>query len=186
VKELILEKLRPVHITDIGCGGGDLALKMVKLGRRLKWAVKVTGVDANPHVIAYARAHCKHEPAIDFRQLDIFSTAFSSMSTDIITATLFLHHFTDQQLVDLFSVMKKRARVGIVINDIHRHPVAYHSIRILTKLFSRSPMVKNDAPVSVSRAFKRSELEKILKDSGIVNYSLKWKWAFRWQLVIMV
>ncbi|MEQ9414600.1 MAG: SAM-dependent methyltransferase, partial [Cyclobacteriaceae bacterium] len=64
------------------------------------------------------------------------------------------------------------------------HWFAYHSIRLLTKWFSKSPMVQFDAPVSVLRAFHRSDIISILKDAGINNYSLKWKWAFRWQLII--
>jgi hypothetical protein len=45
-------------------------------------------------------------------------------------------------------------------------------------------MVKYDAPLSVQRAFKRNELELILEKAGIMNYKLRWKWAFRWQLII--
>jgi 2-polyprenyl-3-methyl-5-hydroxy-6-metoxy-1,4-benzoquinol methylase len=184
VKKLL--KLNPgqLRIADIGCGGGDMALKIANVARKMGRQVKVTGVDANPYIVAYAVKHCAHEPMVDFKAIDIFSSAFLTMPLDIVTATLFLHHFTDQQLIDLFSAMKQKVRVGMVINDIHRHRVAYHSIRILTKLFSKSPMVQNDGPLSVRRAFKRSDLVSIMKKAGIENYELKWKWAFRWQLVI--
>jgi hypothetical protein len=74
--------------------------------------------------------------------------------------------------------------VGIVVNDLHRHWLAYHAIKILTRLFSKSAMVKYDAPLSVLRGFTRGELADILKKAGIVQYTLKWKWAFRWQIII--
>ena len=45
-------------------------------------------------------------------------------------------------------------------------------------------MVKFDAPLSVLRGFSRNEWIEILNQAGIVNYSLKWKWAFRWQIVV--
>jgi len=95
-----------------------------------------------------------------------------------------MHHFSQQQLVGLVRTMKQQSRIGFVINDIHRHILAYHAIRILTMLFSRSPMVKFDAPLSVRRAFKRKELELILETAGIGNYTIKWKWAFRWQVIV--
>lgn len=184
LSQLLKETPGAVHITDIGCGGGDMALKIIRFGRRLGRNWSVTGIDANLNIVAYAARHCKGEPNADFRTMDVFSYEFSKTSTDVIVATLFLHHFTDQQLVDLLAVMKKRARIGIVINDLHRHPLAYHSITLLTRLFSRSPMVKNDGPLSVRRAFKRKELQSILAKAGIVKYTLSWKWAFRWKLVI--
>jgi hypothetical protein len=45
-------------------------------------------------------------------------------------------------------------------------------------------MVKFDAPLSVLRAFSKTELNDILYKAGITEFSLKWKWAFRWQLII--
>jgi len=80
--------------------------------------------------------------------------------------------------------LKNQVKTAIIVNDIHRHPLAYYSIKWLTSLFSKSSMVKFDAPLSVLRAFKRNELKSILKKAGVENYQLRWRWAFRWQLII--
>ena len=69
---------------------------------------------------------------------------------------------------------------GFFINDLHRHPLAYYLIKWLTKLFSKSYLVKYDAPLSVARAFKKKEWEILLKDAGITNYTIQWQWAFRY------
>lgn len=166
-----------IHIADYGCGGGDLANKIFRWGKKKDLDLKVTGVDANPHIIGYAK---KHNPEVSFVALDVFK---NQTTYDIITATLFVHHFDEEQLVELFRSMTSHARIGVVINDIHRHSLAYHSIRLLTKYFSKSEMVKFDAPLSVRRSFKKKELINILEKAGIKDYSLKWKWAFRWQLI---
>ncbi|MBA4057205.1 MAG: SAM-dependent methyltransferase, partial [Marivirga sp.] len=71
-----------------------------------------------------------------------------------------------------------------IINDIHRHSLAYYSIRLLTKVFSKSSMVKFDAPLSVRRAFTKKELLEILNEAGIKKYTIQWKWAFRWQVLV--
>ncbi len=165
---------RILTVADFGCGGGDLAAKISK-----KLNVKVTGIDANPHIVAYAR---NRYPGISFITQDVFE---NTTTYDIITATLFVHHFDDDQLVRLFRSMKEHSRVGVVINDIHRHPLSYYSIKWLTKFFSRSAMVKFDAPLSVRRAFKKKELVEILDKAGIRNYKISWKWAFRYQLIIL-
>ena len=181
VKQLLKENKRgPIHILDLGCGGGDM-LKLLK--RRINIEATGKGIDANPHIVEYAQQH-NHDPAISFAAMDILSDDFRRESCDVAIATLFFHHFSDSQLVEIFSHLKKQARMGIVINDLHRHPLAYHSIKLLTKLFSKSEMVKNDGPLSVLRGFSRQELISILKQAGIENYSLTWKWAFRWQIII--
>ena len=157
---------------------------LAELFKRKKLGAIFTGIDANPNIIAYAVANSTDYPNISYQTLDILTPEFRSERYDIVFATLFFHHFTEGQLVEIFSSLKEQTKIGIVINDLHRHWLAYYSIKLLTKLFSKSSMVKNDAPLSVHRGFRKSELIEILRKAGIRNYSLKWKWAFRWQLVI--
>mgnify|MGYP003578018949 FL=1 len=76
------------------------------------------------------------------------------------------------------------SRYAVIINDLHRYPAAYYSIGILTKLFSKSPLVKHDSKLSVLRGFKKGELIRLLKEAGVSKYRIKWMWAFRWQVVI--
>jgi len=173
-----------VKIVDVGCGSGDILRLIRKFCNKNNYQAALTGIDANPNITAYARAHTKPSEEIAFLSLDIFSEAFQRMKFDILTATLFFHHFTDNQLVDFFQKMKNQLSIGLVINDIHRHWFAYHSIKWLTGLFSKSYMVRNDAPVSVMRAFKKKELMSILERAGIKNYTIRWMWAFRWQVII--
>lgn len=173
-----------LHVADLGCGSGEmLRLLSTRLTKKYPGA-RFTGIDANPHIVAYAQQHVAGESDIHIAQADILSATFRQQSFDVILATLFLHHFSSEQLVEIFSNLHRQARVGIVVNDLHRHPLAYYSIKFLTRLFSRSTMVQYDAPLSVARGFSRAELEAILKAAGITVYSLRWRWAFRWSLVI--
>jgi hypothetical protein len=99
---------------------------------------------------------------------------------DIIFSSLFCHHFTNEELERQLQWMQRHARVGFFVNDLHRHPLAYYSIKWLTAIFSKSYLVKNDAPLSVLRGFSRKEWQQLLNNAGIVNFSVSWKWAFRW------
>lgn len=176
-------RVNDVHIADLGCGGGEMLRLILKWAERKSQKVTLIGVDANASVVEFARKHTKKNQHIEFEAIDIFSEAFKAKSFDIVTGTLFFHHFTTEELITFFRQLKKQTRIGLVINDIHRHWAAYHSIQWLTKLFSKSSMVKNDAPLSVLRAFKRSELRFILDQAGFTNYSIRWMWAFRWQVI---
>jgi 2-polyprenyl-3-methyl-5-hydroxy-6-metoxy-1,4-benzoquinol methylase len=175
-----------IHIADLGCGGGDMLILMAEWARKNNVKVQFTGIDANEYIINYAKQNTKHYPEISYKVLDIFSPEFSRHYFDIITCTLFCHHFTDQQLITLFSQLRQQAQVGIVINDLHRHPLAYHSIKWLTQWFSKSYLVKNDAKLSVLRSFRKTDLEHILQQAGIQKSSIGWKWAFRWQVIVNV
>lgn len=170
-----------LNLADLGCGSGDMLRLIEAWGLKRNIRFQLTGIDANPNVIHFAR----HQfPQHSFHQLDIFSAEFRQMQFDLINCTLFLHHFTRDQLIGLLRQFKDQTSIGFIINDLHRHWFAYHSIRLITKALSRSPMVKMDAPISVLRGFLKSELEELLLEAGIQNYRLHWKWAFRWQLIV--
>ena len=173
-----------ITIVDLGCGGGDMLIAIARYGRRNNLTLKLLGIDANPHIIEFARRNCEAYPEIEFQVIDIFSSQFSELEFDVAIATLFTHHFRSTKLSQLCTKLRKQAKLGVVINDLHRHWFAYYSIKLLTLLFSKSSMVRYDAPLSVLRSFRKNEWLQILKQGGISNYSIRWKWAFRWQLII--
>ena len=158
-------------------------VEMAKKANKSDRKAKFTGIDANAHIIDYARGNTRNYPEITYQSINIFSEEFKKMECDIIHCCLFLHHFSNQELIELFRTFKSQAKIGVIVNDLHRHPLAFWSIKLLTRLFSKSEMVRNDAAVSVARGFKKAELIELLAKAGIDRYSLSWKWAFRWKLV---
>ena len=181
----LLRKKAPekLVIADLGCGGGDILKLVARWAKQNKLEVELIGYDANPHIIEYAKENCANFENIRFEVEDIFSDEFKEKRFDIILCTLFTHHFRDEDLSKIFRQFKTQTSLGVVINDLHRHPLAYHSIKLLVNLFSKSEWVKNDGPLSVLRSFKRNELIELMKAAEIQRYHLKWMWAFRWQLV---
>jgi 2-polyprenyl-3-methyl-5-hydroxy-6-metoxy-1,4-benzoquinol methylase len=173
-----------LEIADLGCGGGDMLVLMARWARRRRLAVRFTGVDANDYTINYARQHTASFPEIAYLYANVFSPEFQSQRYDVVTCTLFCHHFTDDELIALFRSLKQQVRVGFVINDLHRHWFAYHSIKWLTRWFSKSYLVRNDAKLSVRRSFRRADWQRILQAAGIGRYEIVWRWAFRWRIVV--
>ncbi len=186
-----LGKMRSKHpqhsalkIADLGCGRGDMLRLILSWAKRRKQPVELTGIDANRYVVTAARNNLKDLPEIKLLAQNVLAEDFGQHRFDIVIGTLFYHHFTDEELVSFFSALKNNTRIGFIINDIHRHPAAYYAIGLLTSWFSKSSMVKFDAPLSVLRAFKKAELDAILRRSGLQTFTIRWRWAFRWQVVV--
>ncbi len=176
-----------LRILDVGTGIGDYPMQFVRWGTRRKIEVSVVAVDLSERIIRYARKQAKKWEAnisdrVTFLEADARSLPFESGSFDLATAALFFHHLSKEEGVTVLREMSRVARTGIIVNDIHRTPLAYHGIRAFTSVFGFSTMVRHDGPLSVRRAFKRSELVQIASEAGLVEYSVRWHWAFRWIL----
>jgi 2-polyprenyl-3-methyl-5-hydroxy-6-metoxy-1,4-benzoquinol methylase len=169
---------RDLIICEIGCGGGDNLQVIDQWCRRKKLRLRTIGIDINPDCIAYASAMFK-DPLAEWISSDYKMVSFTE-KPDIIFNSLFCHHFDDDQMIEILRWMKEHSRLGFFINDLHRNSLAFYAIKWLTRLFSKSYLVKNDAPLSVKRGFKRNELKNFLNRAGIGDYTIDWKWAFRW------
>jgi ubiquinone/menaquinone biosynthesis C-methylase UbiE len=184
VQRLIKGKKSSVTIAEIGCGGGDNLKAIYRWSRANKIPASFIGIDINEACIDFAIENCSNIPGVKFITSDYRKIYFGEATPDIIFSSLFCHHFTNDQLVEMLVWLKQNTRRGFFINDLQRHPVAFHSIKWLTKLFSRSYLVRNDAPISVMRGFSRKEWETLLSEAGITKYSIQWKWAFRYLITV--
>ncbi len=171
-------------ISDWGCGGGDSLRIIAKWARKRNIKLQLIGVDATASAIQYARDKSGDFPEISYILADVMSEELISNQFNIVISSLFTHHFSDENWVRLVQKMSDCAADYVVINDLHRHWFAFHSIGALTSVFSKSEMVKHDSKLSVLRSFKRTELDELLKRGGFNNFSIKWMWAFRWQICI--
>jgi 2-polyprenyl-3-methyl-5-hydroxy-6-metoxy-1,4-benzoquinol methylase len=169
-----------VTICEIGCGGGDNLVAIQKWCNKRNIPVAFIGIDINPHCIDVASKRALSNLQLihcDYKDVQL------EKQPDIIFSSLFCHHFSDREMVKQLKWMKSNARLGFFINDLHRHKVAYYSIKVLTRMFSNSYLVKHDAPLSVARGFTKDEWLQFFNFAGISNYSIEWKWAFRWLVV---
>jgi 2-polyprenyl-3-methyl-5-hydroxy-6-metoxy-1,4-benzoquinol methylase len=182
----VLDKLvtdKPVTIVDIGSGAGDMLRAIQQWAIAKRKNVNLVGIDYNPVMVGYATWHSAGRN-IAYKQWNVYDDTVLNENADIVTCSLFLHHFTHEEAVDLLKRMYKIANRAVIINDLHRHWFAYYGIKLLTNLFSKTYMVKNDAPLSVARAFRRKDWMHLLQAAGISHYTIKWCWAWRWQVVL--
>src|SRR6185437_11161243 len=175
-----LDKL--ISIVEIGCGGGDNLFAVHRFLEKKNIPSEITGIDIKQECIDTARQQSKIKAS--WMCSDYHDIAWKEHKPDIIFSSLFCHHFTDEELVEQLQWLKANSKLGFFINDLQRHPLAYHSIKILTRLFSKSYLVKNDAPLSVKRGFIKKDWENILNKANISSYHLSWQWAFRYLLCV--
>ncbi|MES2776653.1 MAG: methyltransferase domain-containing protein [Bacteroidota bacterium] len=170
---------KQIHICEIGCGGGDNLLALLKYCNKKNIAVTFTGIDIKQSCIDFAATRQPLQQHTTWIVSDYAKVVFTSRP-DIVFSSLFCHHFTHEELVVQLQWMKENSHIGFFINDLQRHWLAYYSIKMLTRLFSKSYLVKNDAPLSVARGFNKNEWREIFANAGITNYKIGWKWAFRY------
>ena len=174
----LLENRSKITICEIGCGGGDNLLAIVKWCRKKNVEVNCVGIDMKEACIQVAQSRSLLQNISKWVVSDYALVSFD-VKPDIVFSSLFCHHFTEVELVQQLRWMQANCTLGFFINDLHRHWLAYYSIKWLTKIFSKSYLVKNDAPLSVARGFLLSEWKALGKTAQIVGPQVEWKWAFR-------
>lgn len=176
---LLQKGAKKVHICEIGCGGGDNLLAINKWCKKLGVEATFTGIDIKEECIAYAKEQQALPPCTQWICSDYREVSFTE-KPDIIFSSLFCHHFTNEELVQQLRWMQQQSTRGFFINDLQRHSLAYYSIKLLTRMFSKSYLVKNDAPLSVARGFIKQDWKTIFLQANITAYQVKWQWAFRY------
>ena len=171
-----------IKIVDLGCGHGDILRDVAKFGRENNYSFSLLGIDANINAITYAKELSREYTELSFKAIDIFSEDFKKQSYDIVLCTLFLHHFKNNELISFLKTIVKKATIGVVVNDLHRHKLAYYLFKLIS-FFVKNKMIREDGLTSILRAFKRKDLENISKQIK-VYFSIQWKWAFRYLWIL--
>lgn len=160
---------------DVGAATGDVARTVKKAFPQsqvtcLDWQTRNLRFAPHPKVAGNA-----------------FALPFDDGAFDVVHCALFLHHFTDEQVVELLAKMKRCARQAVVLQDLERHPLAYYFLPATAWLLRWSSLVLHDGPISVEAAFHAEELEALARRAGLAQGHVErhWPW-FRLSLVAKV
>lgn len=176
---MLRKNKQKIHVCEIGCGGGDNLVAIHRWCRKHNVEATFTGIDIKEECIRFAEIKKELQGYTNWLVSD-YKKVFFQEKPDIIFSSLFCHHFTEEELVIQLQWMKENSGIGFFINDLQRHPLAYHSIKNLASIFSKSYLVKNDAPLSVKRGFVKKEWQQIFTSAGITSCQMQWQWAFRY------
>ncbi len=170
---------KALTICEIGCGGGDNLVALNHWCQQKNIKAKFIGIDLKEPCIALGNTHKPLLKNTTWIVSDYRNVVFEQ-KPDVIFSSLFCHHFTNGQLIEQLLWMQQNSTIGFFINDLQRNPLAYYLIKALSFLFSSSYLVKNDAPLSVARGFKKREWQCFFQSANLLQYQVDWKWAFRY------
>jgi ubiquinone/menaquinone biosynthesis C-methylase UbiE len=159
-----------ISLLDIGTGAADIPLALIEHGRAAGRLVRITGVDHRPEVLEAAivadpRITATGELALhvaDGRALPYPDDAFG-----IAHASLLVHHLEPDAARALLAEMGRVARLGVVVNDLVRGRRAWLGAWLLSRIATRNRLTRNDAPLSVRRAYSVAELTALLAAAGL-------------------
>lgn len=171
-----------LSILDVGAGSGDVNRPLLRWAARHGIDLQITLMDINPETCAEAADYYLDEPRVQVEQGDVLN--LPANYADIVTASLFVHHFPDAQLPTVFTRMLQASRIGLVVNDLHRHAFAWAFIWGATRLLSRNRMIRHDGPLSVRRGFRGSDFERLRATPGMGQLRYAWRPFFRYLVVV--
>jgi len=175
---------RPARLTilDVGAGSGDVNRLLLAWAATCNITLHITLVDIHPETCASAAAYYRDDPRVQVICSDLLHLGMQP--ADIVTATLFTHHFPSEQLAEVLATLRRTARIGVVVNDLHRHPLAWAGIWVATRLFSRNRMIRHDAPLSVQRGFRSPDLDQLRSTPALSSMTYVWRPFFRYLITI--
>lgn len=166
-----IPKGQPVTILDLATGTADIPRAISSWARQHGVPVRIVASDASEEILALAReAVTDHDVTI--ARHDARSVPLPDHAVDIVLCSLSLHHFDPDDAVRVLREMDRLARTGFILNDLRRDRFGYAAAWVASRLTTRNRLTRNDAPLSVLRAYTPSELAELLLRAGIENSTI--------------
>jgi SAM-dependent methyltransferase len=157
----------PVTVLDVGAGGADVALSIIRWARRNALAVRVLAVDIGGTATRVATEAGMNEPWLEVTQADAFRLPFPAGSRQVVHASMFLHHIPRPDQAGMLERLAGLATVGTVVTDLLRTRWAHVGVSAFGALTRRGHVFRNDAPLSVARGFTLPEARELAERSGV-------------------
>ncbi len=163
-------QLKRATILDIGAGNAAFARHLTEQAHKRGLELQIIALDISPLHLEVAK---ENAPALSFIQADAFHLPLRDQSVDIVTSSLFVHHFRPDAIRELLTECTRVARLGWLMNDCTRDALALWSFRVLRPYLARSFITRSDATTSIRRAYTPAEMRAItapLEDATVRDY----------------
>ncbi len=161
-----------VRVLDLATGSGDIPLALVRWGRRHGYDLRVLATDLSDEVLQVARRETAGEPRIVLEACDARALPYGDDTFDVAICSLALHHFGRDDAVQVLREMARVAVRGIIVNDLTRSYFGYAGAWLLGVATTTNPLTRNDAPLSVLRAWTPDELRTMATEAELWDIHL--------------
>ncbi len=158
----------PLHIVDVGCGGGDLLRKVEAWAMRHDRPVVLTGIDLNPFAARAAHEFTAPGSLIRWITGDAYSWE-PDQPIDCVVSSLFTHHLYDQEILRFLIWMETVTLRGWFINDLYRARFSFYGVQLLAAAARWHRFVRHDAPISIRRGFHAADWMQYLAAAGLLE-----------------
>ncbi|QTH45404.1 methyltransferase domain-containing protein [Cohnella sp. LGH] len=175
---------KPAALTvlDVGSGSGDINRAVLKWADRRGVNLNVILTDLTEEAGREAEYLFRYERRVTFVRQDLFE--LKDGAADIVTASQFAHHFPSERLPEVVGKMRKAARIGVVLGDIHRHWLPWAAVWLATRLLSRNRYIRHDGPLSVAKGFRGSDFRELAEQIDRPELSYRWRPLFRYSVIV--
>jgi SAM-dependent methyltransferase len=171
----------PLRILDLGTGSADIPVALARWAQRRGRQVNVLALDVHPEVIACAAAATRGIPEVRLVAGEALWPPVCPGAVDLAICSLMLHHLPEDGVVRLLRVMAQVARLGFVVSDLRRSRAGYAAAWLVTRAISKNRLTRHDGPLSVQRAYTRSELARLSARAGLAG--MRWRAAIAFRVI---
>ncbi|MCE9545680.1 MAG: methyltransferase domain-containing protein [Planctomycetia bacterium] len=172
-----------LRVLDVASGGGDVPIALCQLAHQQRVRLTMVGCDLSPVAVEYAARAAQHAGcAIEFRVGDVLQEPLPT-GFDVITSSLFLHHLSHSDAVQLLRRMGEVAGQMVLINDLRRSLAGYALAQAACRLLTTSAVVRTDGPRSVANAFTIPEMNALCAEAGLEGAVVHKRWPCRMLVV---
>ena len=155
-----------VTILDLATGIADIPVAIVRWAQRNGRQVEIVASDSSAEILALAARDIAHIPNVSLAQYDARNVPLPDHRFHIVLCSLALHHFTPEDATRVLREMHRLASHGVILNDLYRSRLGYAAAWLAAHLTTRNRLTRNDAPLSVLRAYTPDELANLLMQAG--------------------
>lgn len=179
LREIEQKDLHEFSVLDVGAGSGELLREIAKFARKSNRKANLVGLELNEISANSIVSESKEFNEISAIRGNALQLPFADNSFDYTICSLFTHHFTDENIVQILREFNRVSRLGFFVIDLHRHPIAYGLYKSFCVAFRISRLVREDGSLSVLRGFKLNELSELAKIANLKNTSIERYFPFR-------
>jgi SAM-dependent methyltransferase len=182
LRRVVGNSTRPLRVLDVATGSGDVPIELAERAKKETLPWQFSGCDVSDTALSAARANARQAGVeIEFFSHDVFRDPLPD-GFDVILASLFLHHLTDEQAVALLKEMGRAATHAIIVSDLLRSRVNLAVVTVASRVLSRSPVVHFDGPASVRAAYTSAEARGLAERAGLTGAAVEVHFPTRWLL----